>query len=307
MTWTKLDDGIFDHPRMLVAGEDAANLHVRALVWCNRHLTDGRLPAEALAVLTRKRTAEESASALVRVGAWETHPEGGWTVRGFHDHNPTAEEVKARRAALQEKRSEAGRLGGIRSGETRGAKQRSKAEATHEAKASNDGKQSASTFEARVEAPSRPVPEGKEEEAAPTAPALRDNPLEVLARASGGRVSPFASARDQVALGLALAEVGLVGAELEAFGRALAGDGAARLWPRSEGARARGALTVGFFLGRAGDARMLVDGVTRWRLPAAPIRATVACDPGPSREESEAALARHRALRAAARAAGGAQ
>jgi hypothetical protein len=312
VTWTKLDDGIFDHPRMLVAGEDAANLHVRALVWCNRHLTDGRLPAEALAVLTRKRTAEESASALVRVGAWETHPEGGWTVRGFHEHNPTAEEVKARRAALQEKRSEAGRLGGIRSGETRGAKQRSKAQATHEAKASNDGKQSASTLEARVEAPSRPVPEGKEEEAAPTAPtapaapALRDNPLEVLARASGGRVGPFAAAADQVALATALADLGIVGAELEAFGRALAGDGAARLWPRSEPAKGRRSLTVGFFLGRDCRARMLVDGVTRWRESAAvsaePRRAALANAPV-SREESEAALAAARARRAAERAA----
>jgi len=92
------------------------------------------------------------------------------------------------------------------------------------------------------------------------------NALEVLANASRGRVSGFASSRDQLAMGAALADVGLVGvAELEAFGRALAGDGASKLWPKSEGARARGALTVGFFLGRAGDARMLADGVTRWR------------------------------------------
>jgi hypothetical protein len=63
-----------------------------------------------------------------------------------------------------------------------------------------------------------------------------------------------------------IADVGLVGvAELEAFGRALAGDGAAKLWPKSEGPKGRGALTVGFFLGRDGDARMLADGVQRWR------------------------------------------
>ena len=68
-----------------------------------------------------------------------------------------------------------------------------------------------------------------------------------------------------MALAAALADVGLVGAELEAFGAALAGDGAAKLWPKSEPAKARAALTCGFFLGRAGDARMLADGVTRWR------------------------------------------
>jgi len=88
----------------------------------------------------------------------------------------------------------------------------------------------------------------------------------VLANASRGRVSGFASSRDQLAMAAALADVGLVGvAELEAFGRALAGDGAAKLWPKSEGPKGRGALTVGFFLGRAGDARMLADGVQRWR------------------------------------------
>jgi hypothetical protein len=89
-------------------------------------------------------------------------------------------------------------------------------------------------------------------------------------------VSPFAAATDQVKLGSALADVGLVGAELEAFGKALAGDGASKLWPKSEPAKGRAALTVGFFLGRAGDARMLVDGVTRWKeLAAAPPPPTV--------------------------------
>lgn len=102
--------------------------------------------------------------------------------------------------------------------------------------------------------------------ATPATPAtLRDNPLEVLARASGGRVSPFAAMGDQVRLGSALADVGLVGAELEAFGKALAGDGAGKLWPKSEAAKARGSLTVGFFLGKDCNARMLVDGVARWR------------------------------------------
>jgi len=128
----------------------------------------------------------------------------------------------------------------------------------------------------------------------------------VLSRASGGRVSPFAAAADQVALATALADLGIVGAELEAFGRALAGDGAARLWPQSEPAKGRRALTVGFFLGRDCRARMLVDGATRWRessaVSAEPRRAALANAPV-SREESEAALAAARARRAAERAA----
>ena len=120
------------------------------------------------------------------------------------------------------------------------------------------------TLEAQRATPATATPAtGEAQRATPDVP--RDNAMEVLARASKGRVSPFASSRDQVALGGALADVGLVGAELEAFGAALAGDGAAKLWPKSEPAKGRAALTCGFFLGRAGDARMLADGVTRWR------------------------------------------
>jgi len=157
MTWTKLDDGIFDHPKMVKAGEDAANLYVRALVYCNRFLTDGRIDPEVLSVITRKRDAAKLAEALVRVGAWEALPDGGWLVHGFHEHNPTSEQVAARRAEISEKRSKAGKIGGKRSGEARSneanAKQtRSNATKQTEANAVEATKQNASPV------PARPVP-----------------------------------------------------------------------------------------------------------------------------------------------------
>lgn len=119
MTWTKLDDGIFDHPKMLRAGEDAANLYVRALVYCNKHLTDGRVYPEVLTTLTRRRDVRALAQRLVDVGAWEIHDGAGWIVHDFHAHNPTAEEVNARRADIARKRAEAGKRGGIASGRAR--------------------------------------------------------------------------------------------------------------------------------------------------------------------------------------------
>ena len=144
MTWTKLDDGIFDHPKMVRAGEDAANLYVRGLVYCNRYLTDGRLDPEVLSVLTRKPDAEKLVEALVRVGAWEAHPDGGWSVHNFHEHNPTAEQVEARRAEISEKRARAGKVGGKRSGEARSNEAKLKQHALDGAK--------------QNEAPSRPDP-----------------------------------------------------------------------------------------------------------------------------------------------------
>lgn len=173
MTWTKLDDGIFDHPKMLRAGEDAANLYVRALVWCNKHLTDGAIPREALRVLTSRRDAASLADKLVAVGLWSS-AEDGWSVHGFSDHNPTREQVEARRSELSAKRAEAGKRGGLRSGEVR------RDEANAKQVASTDAKQNATPV------PSRPDQTSQKGEtssllspqpsAAPTAPALALEP-----------------------------------------------------------------------------------------------------------------------------------
>lgn len=163
MTWTKLDDNVYDSPAMVRAGEDAADLYVRGLVYCNKHLTDGRIEAEVLSVLTRRRTADQSAAALVRVGAWAVHPDGGWTVANFHEHNPAAEDVIAKRAALAEKRANAGKIGGKRSGQARSNEAKPKQSASDgrskpEANDDDQSKQTGSKPSDPVEPPSRPVP-----------------------------------------------------------------------------------------------------------------------------------------------------
>ena len=152
MTWAKVDDGFLDHPKVLVAGEEAANLYLRGLVWCCKHLTDGAIPREALRTLTARRDAGALAVKLVAAGLWEVDG-NGWRVHDFHDHNPTAAEVKARRSELSAKRSEAGKLGGIRSGQVRGG----------EANGKQTGSKGQANAEASAEAkrspvPSRPVP-----------------------------------------------------------------------------------------------------------------------------------------------------
>ena len=96
MTWAKIDDGFLDHPKVLRAGEDAANLHLRAIIWCGKHLTDGEMPREALGAITRRRDAAKLAALCVKAGLWEETPEG-WTLHGFAEHNPTRAEVEERR------------------------------------------------------------------------------------------------------------------------------------------------------------------------------------------------------------------
>lgn len=102
MTWAKFCDGFLDHPKVLRAGEDASNLFMRGCIWCNKHLTDGAIPREALRALTQRRDAPALAAKLVSVRLWEETPDG-WQVHDWSDHNPTRESVEGRREKTREK------------------------------------------------------------------------------------------------------------------------------------------------------------------------------------------------------------
>lgn len=102
MTWAKFCDGFLDHPKVLRAGEDASNLFMRGCIWCNKHLTDGAIPREALRALTARRDAPALAAKLVSVRLWEETADG-WQVHDWSDHNPTRESVEGRREKTREK------------------------------------------------------------------------------------------------------------------------------------------------------------------------------------------------------------
>ncbi len=51
MPWIRLDDAFGDHPKIAEAGPLAAWLHTKALIYCGRHLTDGRIPRSIVASL----------------------------------------------------------------------------------------------------------------------------------------------------------------------------------------------------------------------------------------------------------------
>lgn len=138
MAWVKLDDGFPRHRRVQELGRDtvAKWLHVTALCYCSEHLTDGLVDAVALRTIiatadVTPAAAKRAIPKLLKAGLWVQHEaRQAWVIRDYHDYNPTAAEVKERRRV----RSEAGQLGGIRSGESR----RSKAKANGEANASWD-------------------------------------------------------------------------------------------------------------------------------------------------------------------------
>lgn len=110
MTWTKLDDGFWSNPKVDLAGNEAAGAYVRALSYCGRHDTDGSFPESVARFIARAKVW----TILVDVALIE-QVEGGYLIPDYLDFNPSAREVEERR----QKRADAGRLGGLKSGQVR--------------------------------------------------------------------------------------------------------------------------------------------------------------------------------------------
>lgn len=123
MSWVKLDDQFFRHPKAIEAGKDGRALYIAGLCFCSSSLTDGWITAAALPhVATDAGVKISVARVLERVGFWEEMV-GRWFVHDYHDFNPKACDVRATRA----QRAEAGRRGGL------GSKPGSKNEANGQA------------------------------------------------------------------------------------------------------------------------------------------------------------------------------
>lgn len=112
--YARLDDELLDHPKIFTAGDllgddgpaIALGLYSVALMWCNRHLTDGHLPIAVVKKWPHVHNPVAVADALVRAGLWEKNG-SGFTVHDFGDKNFSAAAVKAKRrkdAAAKRKR-----------------------------------------------------------------------------------------------------------------------------------------------------------------------------------------------------------
>src|SRR3989442_2286352 len=129
MTWTKLDDNVSDHPKVLAVGHLGELTYYRSIIHANRYETDGLIAPAVLRLLCRgfEQHTQRIAQALVSARLWEKC-KGGYRIHDFEDYQPSRAEVAARR----EIRQLAGRQGGLRSAAVR----RSKSEANAQALAS---------------------------------------------------------------------------------------------------------------------------------------------------------------------------
>lgn len=112
MAWARIDDGFYDHPKVvkLAAICPAAGfLHVRAIAYCSKHLTDGLIHKEMVAVLTPVQSdRDEQVEALLETGLWFQGEETGPDHYGIHhflDYQPKKEDVLERRRKDRERKA----------------------------------------------------------------------------------------------------------------------------------------------------------------------------------------------------------
>lgn len=106
MSWAKVDDRLFSHPKWVALPKGGKALWVTALSWCAGQATDGFVPGQVLPLLGAS-TAD--ARALVAAGMWE-NADGGYQFHDWTDYQPDA----ASTGALRAKKSSGGREGNHR-------------------------------------------------------------------------------------------------------------------------------------------------------------------------------------------------
>jgi hypothetical protein len=142
MSWVKLDDHANEHEKQIAAGGEACWLWACGLMYCNRQKKrTGFVPSKQVRMLFAGYTslqAERLAKDLVAAGLWEP-ADGGFIVHDYHVYQPRPEVIDAR--------VEAGRSGGVKSGESRRSKTEAKCEAKPKQSASGEFEAVASTQE----------------------------------------------------------------------------------------------------------------------------------------------------------------
>lgn len=99
MTWFKVDDSFYSHPKVVQLSLSARGLWVTAGSWCADHETDGFVPDAMIRVFgAKKRTADELESATL----WKK-VDGGWKFHDWEKYQPTAGDLDKKREKTREK------------------------------------------------------------------------------------------------------------------------------------------------------------------------------------------------------------
>ena len=98
MVWFRLDDGWHNHPKVVRAGNAGAGLWARCADYSSDNLLDGFVPA----VIAQQYGTAREIKRVTEAQLW-LPAEGGFRIRDFLEYNPSAEQVRADRAATLER------------------------------------------------------------------------------------------------------------------------------------------------------------------------------------------------------------
>ncbi len=103
MSWAKLCDGWWTHPKVIRAGPVGACLHAKALSYAGQHLTDGYIPKAMIHVLgVGIEDPVALADALVELRLFDKDPKtGDYLVHNYLLRNPSRVQVEAERKAAK--------------------------------------------------------------------------------------------------------------------------------------------------------------------------------------------------------------
>jgi len=99
MTWFKVDDGFWSHPKSVDLTPEAVALWVRAGSYCGKHLTDGYVPKGRLGML---QGSPEAAYELVAAGLW-LEVVDGWQFHDWSVYQDTKDAVEKRRESWKQR------------------------------------------------------------------------------------------------------------------------------------------------------------------------------------------------------------
>lgn len=110
ISWFKVDDQLAFNAKVMLAGNSAMGLWVRAGSWSSAQLTGGFIPAHMANAMANAMANPCDADALVMAGLWD-EAEGGYQFHDWTDFQPDAEAEKEKRKATSKARSDAGKAG----------------------------------------------------------------------------------------------------------------------------------------------------------------------------------------------------
>ncbi len=178
MTWFKVDDGFYDHPKVLNLSLAARGLWVTVGSWCAKHETDGEISQRQIRALGgTKRLVDQLVQARMLDEICTESAPNVYRMCSWSEWNPTSDELQAKRDAWREsknrfreqKRAEQEECKSVQRGHSQVSNEVSKGVSSQESKGVS-----------RTTDPTRPDPtikkEGKKEtadvtvEASPTPP-----------------------------------------------------------------------------------------------------------------------------------------